>query len=468
MIGVRRGARIQAMTNVLRETFGFIKVTFRDALRVLSSKNGIRSLYEVSLYRNAVYLMVTAVATAVLGLAFWVIVARLYPVSDVGLGSALLSVAGLLSWVGTLGLGYGIIRYLPNLKDKAGLLNSSFTFAGLATVLVALIFLAGIPLWSPELMFVRQNPLFLASFIVFICAFTLVMIVIQAFVAFRRASFTSANAIVSSLVRIALVIGFASAFKTFGIFASWGLAAVVSLAICLLIFLPRILHGYFPSPSSWKHFNKELLGFSFTNYLSETFWSLPTWILPLLMLNLRGAEANAYFFVAWTISILVLATLNASATSLFAEGSHIEESLGSYIRKALKFTVLLLLPAVVILIALGDKLLLLFGGEYSAEGKELLWILAVGMLPASLNYLYLSAIRVEKKLKDIIFMSVSVALGTLILSYILIPHLGIYGAGVGWLTTHVLIALVVVPKLLRMLKAPSSISSTMGKMVGED
>jgi len=186
------------------------------------------------------------------------------------------------------------------------------------------------------------------------------------------------------------------------------------------------------------------------------------------MLNLLGAEANAYFFVAWTISILVLATLNASATSLFAEGSHIKESLGSYIRKALKFTVLLLFPAMVILIALGDKLLLLFGGEYSAEGKELLWILAVGMLPASLNYLYVSVVRVEKKLKDIILMSVSVALGTLILSYILIPHLGIYGAGVGWLTTHALIALVVVPKLLRRLKAPGSISSTMGQIVGED
>ena len=468
MIGVRLPTRIQAMTNVLRETFSFVKVTFGDALRVLSSKDGIRSLYEVSLYRNAVYLMVTAVATAVLGLAFWVIVARLYSVSDVGLGSALLSVGGLLSWVGTLGLGYGIIRYLPNLKDKAGLLNSSLTFAGLATVLIAFIFLAGITLWSPGLIFVRQRPLFLASFIVFICASALGMIVVQAFVAFRRASFTTANAIIASLVKIALVIGFASAFKTFGIFASWGLAAAVSLAICLLIFLPRILRGYFPSPSSWRHFDKELLSFSFTNYLSETLWTLPTWTLPLLMLNLLGAEANAYFFVAWTISILVLATLNASATSLFAEGSSVEGSLGNYLGKSLKFTVLLFLPAMVILIAFGDKLLLLFGGEYSTQGKELLWILAVGMLPASMNYLYLSAIRVEKKLKDIILMSISVALGTLILSYILIPHLGIYGAGVGWLTTHALIALVVVPKLLRRLKAPSSISSAMGQMVGED
>lgn len=468
MISVRRGTRIQAMTNALRETSGFIKVTFGDALRVLSSKNGIRSLYEVSLYRNAVYLMVTGAITAILGLAFWVIVARLYSVSEVGFGSALLSVAGLLSWVGTLGLGYGIIRYLPNLKDKAGLLNSSFTFAGLATLLVASIFLAGISLWSPDLMFVRQRPVFLASFVIFVCASALGMIVVQAFVAFRRSSFTSANAIVASLIKIALAIGFASAFGTFGIFASWGLAAVVSLAVCLLIFLPRILHGYFPTTSSPKPFNKELLSFSFTNYLSETFWTLPTWILPLLILNLLGSEDNAYFFVAWTIAILVLATLNASATSMFAEGSHAEEGLSTHLRKALKFTVLLYFPAMILLVALGDKLLLLFGGEYSTQAKELLWILAVGMLPASLNFLYLSVVRVEKKLKDIMLMSVSVALGTLIMSYILVPHLGIYGAGVGWLTTHALIALVVLPKLLRRLKAPSSISSTMGQMVGED
>lgn len=456
------------MTEVIRETFSFVKVTFGDALRVISSKESIRDLYDVSLYRNAVYLMVTAVITAILGLVFWVIVARFYSVTDVGLGSAVLSVAGLLSWVGTLGLGYGIIRYLPSFKDKAGLLNSSFTLAGLAAGLVTLIFLAGIPFWSPELMFVRQNLAFFVSFIVFVSASALCMIVVHVFVAFRRASFTSTYAIVASLVKIALAVGFAWTFRAFGIFASWGIAAVVSLAVCLLILLPRLLPRYLPTPSTWRHFDKELLGYSFVNYLSETFWTLPTWILPLLLLSLLGAEANAYFFVAWTISHLVLATLCASATSLFAEGSHIEEKLGSYLRKSLKFMILLFFPTMVVLIALGDKLLLLFGGEYSAEGKELLWILAVAMLPASLNFLYLSVVRVEKKLKDIILVAVSVALGTLILSYILVPHLGIFGAGVGWLTTHILIAIVIVPRLLRRMKAATWVSATMGQLVGEE
>ena len=71
----------------------FFKETLADALRLARSPNkGLRSLYGVSLYRNAVYLRLTSGTMAVLGFAFWV-VARLYSTSDVGLGSALISAA---------------------------------------------------------------------------------------------------------------------------------------------------------------------------------------------------------------------------------------------------------------------------------------------------------------------------------------------------------------------------------------
>ncbi len=133
----------------------FLRETFADALGLLRSPEGLKSLYGVSLYRNAVYLMLTSGVSAVLGFAFWVVVARLYPTSDVGLGSALISAAGLLSFIGTLGLGFAIIRYLPRSENKARLLNSSFTFASIAAMLVALVFLAGLPFWSPKLIFVR-------------------------------------------------------------------------------------------------------------------------------------------------------------------------------------------------------------------------------------------------------------------------------------------------------------------------
>jgi len=67
----------------------FLRETFADALGILRSPEGLKSLYGVSLYRNAVYPMLTSRTTAVLGFAFWVVVVRLYLTSNVVLGFGL-------------------------------------------------------------------------------------------------------------------------------------------------------------------------------------------------------------------------------------------------------------------------------------------------------------------------------------------------------------------------------------------
>ena len=102
------------------------------------------------LYTNSISLMANSVASSALGFVFWVLAARLYPVEAVGLGSAVLSAASLLTFIATLGLGAGLIRYLPGARSNAtALINACFTISSLAALVAALIFLVGIPLWSP-------------------------------------------------------------------------------------------------------------------------------------------------------------------------------------------------------------------------------------------------------------------------------------------------------------------------------
>lgn len=63
------------------------------------------------------------------------------------------------------------------------------------------------------------------------------------------------------------------------------------------------------------------------------------------------------------------------------------------------------------------------------EGAKLLWILAPSAIPVSVNLVYLGIAKVKKSLKDIILVAAAVALGTLGLSYVLVPHLGYPGSG---------------------------------------
>ena len=119
-----------------------------------------------------------------------------------------------------------------------------------------------------------------------------------------------------------------------------------------------------------------------------------------MVLNILSAEANAYFYISWTIAGLLIAIPTATSMSFFAEGSHMEGRLAGDLRRSLKLLALLLIPSIIILVFLGDKLLLLFGTEYSAEGAKLLWFLAPAALPASINLLYTGVVQVEKKLKE--------------------------------------------------------------------
>lgn len=436
----------------MRSVFFFLKETYTDVLRIVCSpKEGIKSVYGVSLYRNAIYLMINSGLTAILGFVFWIVVARLYPPKSVGLSSALISMVGLLSFTGTLGLGFGIIRFLPSSSDKARFLNSSFTASFLASVVVTLVFLVGLPLWPSKLMFGQENPFFVVAFIVFVVATAFYNILIQVFISFRRAEFTLVNGIIFGSLAIALVVALATTFRTFGIFVSWGIAMAVSAAVNLFFFCPQVLYRYRPLPCFQRRITNEMIRFCFANYVGQILWNLPTWILPPMIVILIGAEANAYFYVTWGIAVFLLSIPTTTSLSFFAEGSHREGRLGTDLKRSLKLVTFLLIPVIIIVFLFGKKFLLLFGREYSERGTYLLYILALATAPASINFLYLGVVRVEKRIEEIIFISSAIALGTLVLSYLLLPHLGIPGAGIGWLTSQTMVALVVFPRLKKKL-----------------
>jgi hypothetical protein len=69
-----------------------------------------------SLYNNAFYLMLNTACTSVLGFVFWYVMARYFSSSDLGIGSALNSASGLVASFAGLGLGIGLVRFVPEIK----------------------------------------------------------------------------------------------------------------------------------------------------------------------------------------------------------------------------------------------------------------------------------------------------------------------------------------------------------------
>ena len=409
---------------------------------IATSRKRLKQLLSVSFYRNALYLMVAHLAVPLTGLVFWVIAARFYSPEDVGVASAVIAAMTLLALLSTLGLEFGVVRFLPESRESGSLLlNSCFTVAGFTALALCAVFLGGIGFWSPALLFLRQDPAYLAAFVVFTMTYAVSMIAANAFVGKRRAGFTLAHGLILGVLRLPLLLLLASFLGSLGIFASWGLSWVVALIISLLVFMPRVQPGYRPSITVSRKVVREMARFSFANYFASLLWAAPGLILSVMVLNILGAELNAYFFVAWAVGGVLATVPLATSMSLFAEGSTDEASLGANTRRSLKLTFLVVVPAVIVFAVFADKLLLLFGAAYSGEGEMLLRLLALSALPIAINHTYLSVKRVQKKLTILLTLSAFIPVSTLVLTYLLLPWIGITGAGIAWLGSQGVVAL---------------------------
>ena len=415
-----------------------------DTIRTATSWEGLKSLLSIPFYSNACYLIADTAVLSLLGFAFWTLVARLYTPAEVGLASATIAAVVLLAKLSGLGFGYGLIRFLPGAGGKSNtLINSCFTIAGLTSLVAALIFLGGLNFWSPALLYIRQ-PIFSSSFVFITVVYTLFLLIDQGFIARRCAKYVLFKNATASLLKIAAVLAFVVLLGSFGIFASWGLAVFVALLIALFQFLPRAQQGYTPIPTMCKKTVNDMVHFSLGNHIAELLWFAPLMLFPLMVINILGAETNAYFYIAWVIAQMLFAIPVAASYSLFAEGSHEESLLRSNTIKCLGLCLLILVPAIVALLVLGDKLLLFFGRSYSKSGATLLRILALSAIPVSINCICLSVMRVKKNTKGVMLVSASIASLALGSGYILMTKMGLPGVGVGWIAAQTLVAVIVV------------------------
>jgi O-antigen/teichoic acid export membrane protein len=393
------------------------------------------------LYRNSFFLMANTVVTAGLGFFFWMVVARFYTEAEVGWGSAIISAISLLANLSVPGFGAAIIRFLPKAEKPQAVINSCLTISGAIAVVLAVVFVAGLDVWSPALVFIRQNMVFAIAFVLFVLAQVLFGILASVFVARRRADFALYKSTIFSLLKIPLPVLLVLFFHAFGIAASWGIATAVALAVALFLFVPRVQPHYRPVPS----LNTSVIGgmwrYSVGSYPARLLSTAPALILPIMVVNLLGAAQNAYFYVAWTIAALLYAIPGAVSRSLFAEGAHFEDDLWTNVTKSLKFTFLILVPAVILVLLVGKWLLLLFGEGYSANGLLLLRILSLSSLFAGVTSIYVSTLRVEGRLREMSFIFGFITLAALVGSYFVMPHTGMVGISYVWLAVQGVVGL---------------------------
>ena len=383
------------------------------------------------LFKNSYFLMATTVIGSILGFIFWMLVARFYTPHDVGLATALISAANLLVAFSLLGFNFGILRFLPNEKDKKGMINSCLTITFLFSIILSAIFILGINIWSPALSFVRENMIFLLFIVVLVFTTALIRLQQTIFIALRSAELSFIQNITFSVLKLILIVCLV-AFGIFGIISSWAIAACIALLFGAFFLTPRRVKSYLPILTIKKKIIKDMFHISSGNYIAENFAAIPNSVLPLMIINVLTPEMNAYFFMALAISNILITVPVAVNSSLFVEGSYAPEQFRNNVIKVIKITFLLIIPAIVGIFIFGDKLLLMFGKVYAKNGFYVLCILALSVIPFTINKLYMTIKNVHLKVKPIICLNVLISTLTIGLSYALMIKIGLIGVAIGY------------------------------------
>jgi len=375
---------------------------------------------------------------AFFGFFFWIIIARLFKPDQVGIATTLISVLTLISSFSLLGFNNGIIRYLPTSERKNQKINTAFTLVAIASALISLVYLVFINIFSPKLVFVRENILIAITFILFIVFASLNAISESTFIAYRSTKYILIKNTIFSVIKLLLPILLIS-LGAYGIFASVGVAYAVAFILCLVFLIFKF--GYSLQPAINKDVVKRMTKFSLGNYVAGFIGGLPTMVLPIIILDNLGAKFSAYFYMVLMIANFLYIIPLATSQSLFAEGSYSEKELKEHLTKAVKIISLLLIPAIIVIFFFGNYILLAFGKQYSSEGTVLLRILAVSGIFLSINYIGSSIFYIKHKIKELVTINIIGTLLILGLSYLLVSK-ELLGIGIAWLIGQIVISII--------------------------
>jgi len=393
-----------------------------------------------SLLKNSFYLMLTTLTGAGSGFFFWFICAKFYSPEEIGLAAAIISAMGILSVLSRMGLDIGVIRYLSDEEDKNGMINSCLSSTLLASTVVTFIFLQGVHYFSPKLEIIRNDFFLLIIFIVVTIANSLLVTQGNIFSALRSAKYSFLQNLVAVL-RI-IILPLLIAWGLNGIYLSYGVG-IFSAAVLGNYYILKVLASYKPTFSLKHEILGRIIRFSFGNYIATIFEAVPNFLLPLLVLNILGAEQNGYFYISWSLSAVLLMIPRSTTMSLFAEGSFQSEKYKNHFLKSTLFIFVTLIPSICIFYIYSENILAIFGIDYAENAVELLQLFSVATIPYAINMLYITTRRIQKKVIEVICVYGFVGIFSIIGGNFLIAYYGLIGVAIAWALGNGIVAVIV-------------------------
>lgn len=409
------------------------------------------------LSRSAFALHANTIITAGLGYLFMILASHLYEEERLGQDMALVSAMMLLAALAEFNLGMILPKFLPTLGRRSQrTVMQAYVASSTAALVFAGIFVFVAPRVSNSFEFLGASAGLGAMFVISVAVWNVFALQDSILVSVRRALWVPFENGIFSVAKVVLMVVWANSTVEHGVFLSW----VVPMAIMVIPITGALFGVALPkhakateSLEGEKFERRKVARYMGIDYISSLLTQGGTTILPLVVLVVLGAEANASFAIAFSIATAIEQFSINVGISLLVEGSYDRYALARLLRHTFQRFGLLLLAVVGGILVLTPLILFPFGDPYPETVPTVLRLFAVGLVFQAIVITYQAVERVRGNAGRVLISTLGQMVLTLTFVSVLGNAFGLAGVGWGWITGNAIVATCVLPSLIRVASA---------------
>ncbi|MCD9592297.1 polysaccharide biosynthesis C-terminal domain-containing protein, partial [Streptomyces sp. 8ZJF_21] len=392
--------------------------------------------------------------SAVLGLGFWLAAARYYAEDAVGQGSAAIAAMKLLAGLTAVTLTGALARFIPVAGRTTGrLVCTTYAASSVVVALAAVVFLLTLDTWGPSYRFLHGS-LHGLGFLVAVVGWSLLTLQDGVLTGLRSAFWVPVGNTAFSAAKLLLLIALAAAIPTAGVFVSWVASIAVSVLPLGWLVFRRLVPRHIAAtkgrarPAGPREMGRFLAG----DYTGSLFSLAVVYAVPVLVASQVSAADNAYFYITTTIGGTTNLLAVNMGSSLTVEGSHDPARLAENCRAALRRMACVMIPVCLFLFVFAPQILGVFGDGYAEAAAPLLRWFAVGAALRVVIEVYFAVLRAQSRTSGLAVLQGLLCVLVLALTLLLLPRMGLTGAGVAEISSLSVIASIAAVRLRRVLK----------------
>jgi O-antigen/teichoic acid export membrane protein len=394
-----------------------------------------------AMVRNSLGMIGGRAASMAFGFLFWLLAARLFPPSKVGLTAGVVSAMMLCTQLALLGIGSAFIAHFPRHKEQpASLLDTAVSIVIVASIGAGIAFLLTASFAFDQLRVVDESPLYIAAFLAMCVLGTVNILLDQVSIAIGKGAQVLTRNVVFGGLSVVLLVSLraidrdASSITLFSLWVGAGTGACALGAYQLWHSVDR----YTYRPRLERALRFPLVRTGLPNHALTLTERAPGLALPIVVTELLSPTANAFWYAVWMMAWVVYIIPISMGMALFAEASHRPESLARAVRSGVRASLLIGAVSAAGLAVLANPILSILGGRYAAAGATPLRILLIAFLPLTLVQVYFNSCRATRRLGEAIATGAISGAIALVAAALVARTWGLAGMAWTWVATQYL------------------------------